>query len=238
MKNNLISKWRTILPLSSLLAKAKRKAGFSGPIAFENSRQYWEDRYRSGGSSGAGSYGRLARFKADFLNNFVEANNIHSIVEFGCGDGAQLALAEYPGYVGFDVSPLAVEICRKKFRKEGRYRFYHTDISLEEEGSFDLAVSLDVVYHLVEDDLFHNYMYRLFQSSRMWVIIYAYNFEKLSGPRHEPGREFLSWCKNNAGAWDLEQTVKNAYPYDPKNKGKTSRADFYVFKKRADCVDI
>lgn len=237
MKNSLISKWRTLLPLSSLVAKVKRNVGLSGPIAFENTRQYWEDRYRSGRSSGSGSYGRLAKFKADFLNNFVAANDIHSVVEFGCGDGAQLALAEYPDYVGFDVSPLALEICRKKFRTEGRYRFFHTDVSLEEEGIFDLAISLDVIYHLVEDDVFHDYMYRLFQSSHRWVVIYAYNFEKPAGPRHERGREFLSWCENNARAWDLQQIVKNAYPYDPNNKGRTSHADFYVFKKRAECGD-
>lgn len=35
-----------------------------------NSREYWEERYKSGRNSGARSYGRLAAFKADFINHF------------------------------------------------------------------------------------------------------------------------------------------------------------------------
>ena len=48
---------------------------------------------------------RLAAFKAEVPNDFVRARGIDSVIEFGCGDGAQLALAEYPAYVGIDVSP-------------------------------------------------------------------------------------------------------------------------------------
>jgi hypothetical protein len=67
-------------------------------LHFKNSAQYWEDRYVNGMTSGSGSYGRLAEFKAEFLNEFVADHKISSIVEFGCGDGAQLALAAYPKY--------------------------------------------------------------------------------------------------------------------------------------------
>jgi hypothetical protein len=34
------------------------------PANFTSSRKYWEDRYNLGGDSGAGSYSKLARFKA------------------------------------------------------------------------------------------------------------------------------------------------------------------------------
>lgn len=44
-----------------------------------DSRQYWEERYRNGGTSGEGSYNRLAEFKAKVLNDFVQCNNIKSI---------------------------------------------------------------------------------------------------------------------------------------------------------------
>ena len=49
--------------------------------------------YASGGSSGPGSYGRLAAGKADFLNRFVEDHQIKTVLEIGCGDGNQLSLA-------------------------------------------------------------------------------------------------------------------------------------------------
>lgn len=41
-----------------------------------NSKKYWNDRYLTVGNSGAGSYNKLAQFKADIINNFVEKNQI------------------------------------------------------------------------------------------------------------------------------------------------------------------
>ncbi|MDR2439202.1 MAG: class I SAM-dependent methyltransferase [Planctomycetaceae bacterium] len=84
-------------------------------VLFPGSKRYWDNRYCQGGNSGAGSYGRLAEFKAEILNKFVTENNINSVIEFGCGDGNQLMLANYPYYIGVDVSPKAIEICRELF---------------------------------------------------------------------------------------------------------------------------
>lgn len=69
----------------------------------------------AGGNSGVGSYGMFAEFKAGVINDFVSMNNIQSVVEFGCGDGNQLKLANYPIYKGYDVSKAAVASCRKLF---------------------------------------------------------------------------------------------------------------------------
>src|SRR5437899_4317923 len=55
-------------------------------------------------NSGLGSYDKLAEFKAEVLNGFVKENTIKSVIEYGCGDGNQLKFAEYPSYLGFDVS--------------------------------------------------------------------------------------------------------------------------------------
>lgn len=80
-------------------------------LKFTNSKSYWESRYQKGGNSGFGSYGRLAKFKAEVLNDFVAKNSIQSVMEFGCGDGNQLKLAVYPKYIGLDVSPKAIKRC-------------------------------------------------------------------------------------------------------------------------------
>ena len=50
---------------------------------FTTSSDYWEQRYKTGGNSGAGSYNRLAEFKANFLNRFVIEHEIRSVIEFG-----------------------------------------------------------------------------------------------------------------------------------------------------------
>ena len=78
---------------------------------FPGSGTYWETRYSGGGNSGAGSYGQLAEFKAEVINDFVISKGISSIIEFGCGDGNQLLLARYPRYTGLDVSKVALARC-------------------------------------------------------------------------------------------------------------------------------
>ena len=87
-------------------------------LTFPGSLNYWESRYRDGGTSGSGSFGRLAEFKANVINSFVQNNNIGSVIEFGCGDGNQLSLASYPSYIGLDTSHKAIELCKKRFKED------------------------------------------------------------------------------------------------------------------------
>ena len=86
-----------------------------GKPKFENSGNYWESRYQQGRDSGAGSYNNLAEFKAEFLDAFFKDNAIEKVIEYGCGDGNQLALMHPANYLGFDVSQTIVDACRAKF---------------------------------------------------------------------------------------------------------------------------
>jgi hypothetical protein len=83
--------------------------------SFQSIKSYWESRYASGGTSGAGSYGNLATYKANYLNDFVKKNNISKVIEFGCGDGNQLSLSNYSLYIGLDISENAINMCRLKY---------------------------------------------------------------------------------------------------------------------------
>lgn len=197
-------------------------------IKFVNSYQYWDDRYKSGGSSGSGSYGRLSQFKAKVLNDFVKQKHIFSVIEWGCGDGNQLMLAVYPKYLGLDVSPTAINMCEEKFKTKDNYQFRLVDQYFGERS--DLAVSLDVIYHLIEDDVFDAYMEKLFYSSTKYVIIYSYNFIKHYESPHEVGREFMVWVQENAPQWKLIEKIKNEFPYDPNDPSNTSQSDFYIFE--------
>lgn len=93
-----------------------------------SSAAYWNERYVSGGNSGAGSYNRLAEFKAEVLNAFVERERIQSVIEWGCGDGNQLRLARYPRYIGLDVSKEAVRKCRNIFKADRTKKFSHISV--------------------------------------------------------------------------------------------------------------
>lgn len=198
------------------------------------SAKYWEIRYKTGGNSGAGSYSNLALFKAEILNSFVNANKIESIIEFGCGDGNQLSFSKYKNYIGLDVSKSAIKLCKQRFRDDKSKRFYHYNPQkidqIFHENKYDLALSLDVIYHLTEDKIYEKYMDHLFSSVSKYVIIYSSNFCDQIIP-HVKHRKFTEWIDLNQYKWDLLETIKNKYPYSSDSPENTSYADFYIFKR-------
>jgi SAM-dependent methyltransferase len=200
------------------------------------SRDYWEQRYCSKGNSGAGSCGRLAAFKAEVLNDFVEVNAITRVAELGCGDGNQLALANYSSYVGFDVSPTALDLCRSRFRDGGKHFFpYARKRVLATYSAFrpQLVLSLDVIYHLVEDDVFNDYMRLLFASEADYVIIYSDDGEVQVDVPHIRNRSFTLWVAANAPNWRLVRTIPNMFPWDGKDESEeTSISRFFIYQRR------
>lgn len=203
-------------------------------LAFHKSSQYWDDRYRLKGNSGAGSYGRLAEFKARVINDFVKHNDIQSVIEFGCGDGNQLSLANYPHYVGFDVSEHALQLCKKRFKDDSTKEFYSVNQWRGQQA--ELTMSLDVIYHLIEDDVFDKYMRTLFSAASRFVIIYASNDERLNisisrNSQHVYHRKFTDWVVKNMGeAYVFDGFIPNKYPFDIKDQANTLFADFYIFR--------
>jgi SAM-dependent methyltransferase len=201
---------------------------------FPGSTAYWAQRYSSGDTSGSGSYGRLAEFKAEVLNSFVKEHSIHSVFEFGCGDGNQLSLAEYPEYCGLDVSSDAIQICKDRFRDDKSKRFIHigplTSIGDKDEFTAELAMSLDVVFHLVEDDVFHAYMTNLFVSAEKYVIVFSSDEEKPAS-YHERHRKWSDWVRENCPDWELRKRIPNKFPFDERDPENTSPADFFIFGK-------
>ncbi len=213
-----------------------RATAVEEPLPFHGSADYWERRYAVGDNSGAGSYGRLATFKANFLNRFVKEHGVASVIEFGSGDGAQLKLARYPKYTGVDVSTKAVELCRNQFASDKTKAFLHTS-EVPADLAADLTLSLDVVYHLVEDSVFEAYMGQLFRAARKYVIVYSSNMDQSWPNQHVRHRNFTKWVAANEPAWSLQSVMKNRYPYDPQDPERTSFADFHVFaraRKRGD----
>ena len=220
---------RTILYLINKIIPNLRQFWFS------NSVEWWERRYSSGGTSGEGSYGRLAEFKAEIVNKFVKENGIGSVVEFGCGDGNQLKLSNYPAYIGLDVSSKAVAICNEKFIDDRNKNFFLYDpYSFDDKTKqfkADLALSLDVVYHLVEDDIYITYLKHLFSSGVKYVIVYASDKDEFGKiyERHVRHRKFTTDVAKLFPSWKLIEKIKNKYS-EEKGSDQTSFSDFFVFK--------
>ena len=188
-----------------------RMAGF-------RSAAYWDSRYARGGSSGAGSYGDLAQFKSRVLNAFVAEQNVKSVIEFGCGDGNQLALARYPEYIGYDVSANAIKRCRDAFDGDRTKKFGVLDENYRWSEQAELALSLDVIYHLVEDDVFEKHMKVLFQAASRFVIIYSDDQDLPRRYAHVRHRRFSSWVQQHVPDWRLVQHIPNEFPHGPNRR--------------------
>lgn len=154
-----------------------------------------------------------------------------SVIEWGCGDGNQLSLAEYPEYTGFDISEEAVKKCQSLFAGDKTKSFEWSGIeNFSTNKVADLTLSLDVIYHLVDNSVFNSYMQRLFDTSKKYVAIYSCNFDK-NHAEHVRCRKFTDWVEaNESKNWKLLKIVKNKYPYDEKNPDTTSWSDFYFYE--------
>lgn len=199
---------------------------------FSDSESYWIKRYEQGGNSGQGSHDKFARFKAEILNQFVEEENITSVIEFGCGDGNQLLLATYPTYIGYDVSPQALAHCQTLFAGDATKSFRPMQTYAGETA--ELTLSLDVIYHLIEDDVFDAYIQNLFHAATRFVIIYSSNKDEQDDVvvAHVRHRRFTTWIETHQRDWQLIQHIPNRYPMqDDPTTG--SFADFYIYARPA-----
>jgi SAM-dependent methyltransferase len=217
-------------PLARNLATVLRK------VIFPGSQNYWEARYAGNETSGAGSFGKWAEFKAQVVNSFVKDHEIGTVIEFGCGDGNQLSFAEYPAYVGLDVSKSVIELCRERFKRDKNKSFYLYDPDRPADLHFlpkaDLCLSLDVIYHLVEDNIFELYMRHLFSASDRFVIVYSTDSDVnrfFQGP-HIKHRRFSKWVKTNLPEWKLIKTIPNKYGSED-HQDAAQLADFFIYQK-------
>lgn len=197
---------------------------------FTTSGEYWENRYKLGGNSGAGSYNNLAEFKAEIINRFIENEKIDSVIEFGCGDGNQLRYLKPKKYLGYDVSETALQLCIEMYKNDKTKSFKLMNSYNRETA--ELTMSLDVIYHLIEEQTFSDYMNKLFEASSKFVIIYSSNTDEneLSQP-HEKQRKFTDWVENNQKSFKLLEYIPNKYPFDGNGK-TTSPSDFFIYGKQ------
>jgi SAM-dependent methyltransferase len=196
---------------------------------FRSSAGYWERRYAGGMDSGSGSYGKLAEFKAQVLNDFVKEKGISSVLEFGCGDGHQLSMANYPNYVGLDVSRTAIDCCATRFASDPTRSFLWYDparaINLQGIVRAELTLSLDVIYHLVEDEVYAKYLSDLFSTATRYVIVYSSNTSSPIASRHVRHRKFTDDVTREFPAFELQDVINN--PHD-----RDSFADFFIYARK------
>jgi cyclopropane fatty-acyl-phospholipid synthase-like methyltransferase len=201
-----------------------------------NSASYWEDRYKMGGNSGAGSYNKFADFKASVLNNAISEFEINQVIEFGCGDGNQLAKLSIPSYIGLDVSETILKHCIIKFNNDKTKSFfiYNGNAFVDNHDIFlsDAAISIDVIFHLVEYNVFKKYLTDLFSCAKKLVIIYSADLDYPQKTEHEFYRKFTSYININFPEWKLDKVIKNKYIPNDFDDADGSLADFFFYTRK------
>lgn len=202
------------------------------------SAAYWERRYAKGGNSGAGSRGEHAQFKAEVLNRFVASQGIDSVIEFGCGDGEQLSLAEYPRYLGFDVSPTQLSRTMARFAEDASKSFALYDpIRYSDRAGIitaDLALSLDVIFHLTEDEVYQRHLEHVFGAARRFVALYTSDADdpELTGEfaPHMRNHPVLRDVAKHFPEWRLRERIENPHPWSREDTDG-SISDFFIYER-------
>jgi len=203
----------------------------SKPSVSFNSLEYWRNRYAKGQNSGGGSYGQVAEFKADALNRFIHEHEISRCIEFGCGDGNQLGLLDIPEYLGLDVAPAAIDLCSNKFKGDSTKSFLLYDPSHFVNNSFitaELTLSMDVILHLVEDEIYTSYMKSLLAASSKYVAIFttATEVQPTRMAVHNKFRDHRTWISENSIFQEIEVVLA------PSDMGYPEGTGFYFYSTK------
>ncbi|MDC1486517.1 hypothetical protein N8134_03160, partial [Flavobacteriales bacterium] len=144
-----------------------------------------------------------------------------------------LAMFSIPTYHGLDVSQTVVDQARIAFDADKTKSFQLVKEFNRKQKSFELSMSLDVIYHLIEDVVFTSYMHNLFDSSEKFVIIYASNKtdENYVQGFHVKHRAFSDWVKQNRPEFQQIDMIPNPFPQYSNDPNETSCADFYFYQK-------
>jgi hypothetical protein len=223
---------RRLLPRSLRGWLRARSLRLAQSLSEFDATRYWEGRYSAGGTSGEGSYGRLADFKARVINVFIAEQGTQSVIEFGCGDGNQLSLLHAPKYTGFDISRTAVQRCINRFQHDRTKNFFLFDSASYRDamGVFtsDLVMSLDVIYHLVADVEFEAYMAHLCSACQRYLVLYTTDYDSAEFG-HQRHRAVTVWMQRRP-EFALVRTIPNPYAGSADGEER-SDAKFLIYER-------
>jgi SAM-dependent methyltransferase len=94
--------------------------------------------------SGPGSHVEPTRRVGGAIVDLVRLLGVRSVIDVGCGEANWQP--DLPGYVGVDVSPLAIDAARRR-HPDRAFRVG----TIDDVGAFDMAIVRDVVQHLSID---------------------------------------------------------------------------------------
>ena len=108
----------------------------------------------------------------------------------GCGDGRVASRLRVARYLGLDVSPEGLRLCKDACGDRPGWAFALYDgVTPPPLPEADLALSLDIIFHLVDDTLYRRHLELVFGSAPLVCIQSSNKVER--GRAHVLHRRFL-----------------------------------------------
>jgi hypothetical protein len=198
-----------------------------------NTIKYWEDRYKNINNSSNNNYNELSEFKFKIINEFIDKNNIKSMIENGISDLNKLKMINTLNkkYTGIDISKVIINKCKDIFENDNTKKFIlESDIN---NLTADLVIACDFIYYLIDESEYIKYINLLFNMSTSFVVIYAKN-ENFNYKPYIKFRKFTDYINENFSNWVLIEHIPNIYPQLIRDKENdyTIPSDFYIYKKQ------
>ena len=200
-----------------------------------DSNSYWTKRYghfekkKFKGASGNGRMNFRLKYKANVINTIIRKCEVKSVIDYGCGDGLLINLLTVDRYHGIEISQPLVDELLIRFKGQGNYQF-GTKACDSGQNFFDLALSIDVIFHLLEDDVYNTYLSQLFNGKSDFVLIKSSNHNEIGTGKnaHIRHRFFLDDVCSRFPQYELIET------YGPRRKhiyfSISDRDLFFLYK--------
>jgi len=182
-----------------------------------DSFEYWENRYKSDPKYFGKDWDERIKIRANTLNKFIKKYKIKKVFDYGCGDGRQSQYTIVENYFGVDISSDAIKGCKKLNPEKQFYLAKKNDKNLKDLLKIfkpDLSLSFSVISHLIEDEIFEEYMENLFCSEK-FVIIYSLDQDKKYSALYQKDRHFTKYIYENFKNWKFQE-FKEEYAKDIK----------------------
>ena len=149
-------------------------------------KQYWEQRYFSGGTSGPSTtMGKHRTWK--LIDQFVQDPNLLDVLDVGCGDLSFWDGRDCDDYIGIDFSKTVID---KNTKRRPRWHFIHANAENLIPGlTREIVLCMSVLFHIMDEGRFRSILHNLCHYSRNYIFIYTWKNNPFS--RGNRMRRFL-----------------------------------------------
>ena len=131
---------------------------------------YWDNRYKTGGTSGCGSIGALRDWKWEIIKKYNP--ELTSVIDIGCGDMRFWEKQSLPAdYTGIDISETIIERNKKKY-PQGKFKVMSSAELIE--FTAETVFCFDVLFHIMDFDEYIKTLENCCKYSTNFIFVYTW----------------------------------------------------------------